>query len=57
MDNNNDEKVELKERDFHHGEGHTIPIIIKIAWAGYWIAAIAYLAIWFVPSLKEALSK
>lgn len=54
---NKEEKVELKERDFHHGEGHAIPFIIKLAWTIYWVAAISYLAIWMVPSLKEALSK
>ena len=43
---------DLKERDFHHGEGHAIPIFIKIAWIILISWALFYLFTYSFPNLK-----
>lgn len=52
MDKNN-----MKERDFHHGEGHKIPIFIKIAWSIFFVVAIVYITKYSIPDLKVWLAK
>lgn len=47
------ENRDLKERDFHHGEGHGIPLFIKIAWLILVIWGIYYLLTYSLPDLKN----
>ena len=51
------ENRDLKERDFHHGEGHSIPFFIKLAWTILIIWAISYLVLYSFPNLKVWLNK
>lgn len=51
------ENKKLDERDFHQGEGHGVPVILRVAWAIYFIAAITYLSYWMWPNLKLWLDK
>ncbi len=52
---NNDNKK--SERDFHHGEGHSIPFVIKLAWTLFFILAITYITKYSLPDLKVWLAK
>lgn len=47
------EKKELKERDFHHGEGHSIPIFLRVAWVILLSWALYYLFTYSLPDLKN----
>ncbi|MFA5583509.1 MAG: hypothetical protein WDA09_04770 [Bacteriovoracaceae bacterium] len=47
-----EDNKKLDERDFHHGEGHSIPVILRIAWAIYFIVAVTFVYNWVWPSLK-----
>lgn len=47
------ENREQKERDFHHGEGHRVPLVIKIAWTVLITWAIYYLFTYSLPDLKN----
>lgn len=51
------ENKELKERDFHHGEGHSVPIVIRIAWTILITWACFFLAVYCVPDLRMWLNK
>lgn len=51
------ENKDLKERDFHHGEGHSIPFFIKVAWTILISWAFFYLAVYCYPNLQEWLNK
>jgi hypothetical protein len=45
------------ERDFHHGEGHAIPFVIKLAWSLFFIGAVIYIFKYSIPDLKIWLQK
>lgn len=47
----------LDERDFHQGEGHGIPIFLRIAWSIFFIVAIYYLSTFMWPDLKVWINK
>jgi hypothetical protein len=47
------ENKELKERDFHHGEGHHFPFFLKIAWTILICWGIYYLFTYSLPDLKD----
>lgn len=52
-----EDKKKLDERDFHHGEGHAIPIFIRLAWTVFFIAGITYLARFMWPDLMVWMNK
>lgn len=47
------ESKDLKERDFHHGEGHTVPLTVKIAWIWMMAIGLFYCLSYVFPSIKE----
>lgn len=51
------ENKNLKERDFHHGEGHAVPLFIKFAWSVLIIWGIIYLIKFGLPDLKVWISR
>lgn len=52
-----DNNKKLDERDFHHGEGHSIPIILRLVWATFFVVAITYLSKFMWPNLMMWLNK
>lgn len=52
-----EDNKKLDERDFHQGEGHSFPIILRIAWTIYFIVAITFIYNFVWPSLREAIFK
>jgi hypothetical protein len=33
--------------------GHTIPWFVRLLWLGFWILAVAYLLVYFVPAIRQ----
>lgn len=44
------ESNSLQETDFHHGEGHRVPLIILIAWTVLIIWGLVYLIRYVFPN-------
>ena len=47
----------LDERDFHHGEGHSIPLFIRLVWPTFLILGTIYLVRFMWPDLQLWLNK
>lgn len=48
---------DLKERDFHHGEGHAIPFFIKMVWIILLSWQVFYFIFYGIPDLKIWIAK